>query len=264
MLHTDLIGTVHPSGTGTGTGTARPSVPSQGRTPARGPAANGPVRARATHDSAAGEPGGRVTVAVYASDPVLHVGIVQQLRQRPEVELVDDAHLHEARVSLVAVDSVDDDATALLYRLRHNSATRTGLVVGTFDSGDALQRAIECGVTAVLRRAEADQDRLLRLVLAMANGEGVLPGDLLAKLLDHVGSLQRSALDPHAASLSTLTPREADMLRLVSEGLDTAEIARNTSYSERTVKNVLHEVITRLQLRNRSHAVGYALRNGLI
>ncbi|KKZ70290.1 LuxR family transcriptional regulator [Streptomyces showdoensis] len=214
--------------------------------------------------SPSGLPDRRITVAVYASDPVLHVGVVHQLRQRPEVELLDGARAAEARVSLVTVDSVDDETAALLRRLRHNSRTRTGLVVGTFDSGDALQRAIECGVTAVLRRAEADQDRLLRLVLAMANGEGVLPGDLLAKLLSHVGSLQRSALDPHASSLSTLTPREADMLRLVSEGLDTAEIARTTSYSERTVKNVLHEVITRLELRNRTHAVGYALRNGLI
>ncbi|MEU7603506.1 response regulator transcription factor [Streptomyces sp. NPDC040724] len=211
--------------------------------------------------SGAGE---RVTVAVYAPDPVLHVGVVHQLRQRREIELVDVADADGAQVSLVAVDSVDDETAALLYRLRHNSATRTGLVVGTFESGDALQRAIECGVTAVLRRTEADQDRLLRLVLAIANGEGVLPGDLLAKLLDHVGSLQRSTLDPHSVSLSTLTSREADMLRLVSEGLDTSEIARKTSYSERTVKNVLHEIITRLQLRNRTHAVGYALRNGLI
>ncbi|WP_406366845.1 LuxR C-terminal-related transcriptional regulator [Streptomyces sp. NBC_01546] len=208
--------------------------------------------------------GQRVTVAVYASDPILRVGVVHQLRQRPEIDLVDDADADDAQVSLVTVDSVDDETAALLYRLRHNTGTRTGLVVGTFESGDALQRAIECGVTAVLRRTEADQDRLLRLVLAIANGEGVLPGDLLAKLLDHVGSLQRSTLDPRAVSLSTLTPREADMLRLVSEGLDTAEIARKTSYSERTVKNVLHEVITRLQLRNRTHAVGYALRNGLI
>ncbi|MER5730208.1 response regulator transcription factor [Streptomyces sp. NPDC002138] len=220
------------------------------------PENNGPASS-----SAAGQ---RITVAVYASDPILRVGVVHQLRQRPEIELVDDADAADAQVSLVAVDSVDDETAALLYRLRHNSGTRTGLVVGTFESGDALQRAIESGVTAVLRRSEGDQDRLLRLVLAIANGEGVLPGDLLAKLIDHVGSLQRSALDPRAVSLSTLTPREADMLRLVSEGLDTAEIARKTSYSERTVKNVLHEVITRLQLRNRTHAVGYALRHGLI
>ncbi|MEU1279386.1 response regulator transcription factor [Streptomyces sp. NPDC005805] len=206
----------------------------------------------------------RVTVAVYAPDPILHVGVVQQLRHRPEVDLLAEADADRAQVSLVVVDAVDDETEALLYRLRHNSTTRTGLVVGTFESGDALQRAIECGVAAVLRRSEADQDQLLHLVLATANGEGVLPGDLLAKLLSHVGSLQRSALDPRSLSLSTLTTREADMLRLVSEGLDTAEIARRTAYSERTVKNVLHEVITRLQLRNRAHAVAYALRNGLI
>ena len=205
----------------------------------------------------------RVSVAVYAADPVLRVGVVQQLRQRPEIDLLDDADVERAQASLVVVDRVDDDVAALLHRLRHNTETRTGLVVGTLGSG-ALQRVIECGVSAVLRRAEADQDRLLHLVLAIANGEGVLPGDLLGKLLSHVGSLQRSALDPRGLSLSTLTTREADMLRLVSEGLDTSEIARKTAYSERTVKNVLHEIITRLQLRNRAHAVGYALRNGLI
>ncbi|MDH6225913.1 helix-turn-helix transcriptional regulator [Streptomyces chilikensis] len=205
----------------------------------------------------------RVTVAVYAADPVLRLGVVQQLRQRPEVDLVAEPDAERAEVSLVVVDHVDDDVAALLHKLRHNTGTRTGLVVATLGSG-SLQRVIECGVAAVLRRAEADQDQLLRLVLAIANGEGVLPGDLLGKLLTHVGSLQRSALDPRGMSLSTLTAREADMLRMVSEGLDTAEIARKTAYSERTVKNVLHEVITRLQLRNRAHAVGYALRNGLI
>jgi DNA-binding NarL/FixJ family response regulator len=206
---------------------------------------------------------GRVTVAVYAADPVLRVGVVHQLRQRPEIDLLDDATAEHAQVSLVVVDTVDDDVATLLQRLRLNGATRTGLVVGALGSG-ALQRVIECGVAAVLRRSEADQDQLLHLVLAIANGEGVLPGDLLGRLLSHVSNLQRSALDPRGLSLSTLTTRESDMLRLVSEGLDTAEIARKTAYSERTVKNVLHEIITRLQLRNRAHAVGYALRNGLI
>nr|WP_258565365.1 response regulator transcription factor [Streptomyces sp. WELS2] len=223
----------------------------------------GPIPAWTSHRTPAADRLDRVTVAVYAADPVLRLGVVQQLRQRPEIDLLADADAERAQVSLVVVDHVDDDVATLLHRLRHNTATRTGLVVATLGSG-SLQRVIECGVAAVLRRAEADQDQLLRLVLAIANGEGVLPGDLLGKLLSHVGSLQRSALDPRGLSLSTLTTREADMLRMVSEGLDTAEIARKTSYSERTVKNILHEVITRLQLRNRAHAVGYALRNGLI
>jgi DNA-binding NarL/FixJ family response regulator len=63
---------------------------------------------------------------------------------------------------------------------------------------------------------------------------------------------------------SALRSREVDVLRLVAEGYDTAEIARTLSYSERTIKKVLHEMTMRLQLRNRSHAVAYALRAGLI
>ena len=63
---------------------------------------------------------------------------------------------------------------------------------------------------------------------------------------------------------SRLAQREVDVLRLVADGYDTAQIAHRLCYSERTVKNVLHGVTTRLQLRNRSHAVAYAVREGLI
>ena len=45
---------------------------------------------------------------------------------------------------------------------------------------------------------------------------------------------------------------------------NTGEIAKHLSYSERTIKNVIHDVTTRLQLRNRSQAVAYAMREGLI
>lgn len=216
-----------------------------------------PMRERAV-----GKPA-RVSVAVYAEDLILHSGVLHLLRHRPEVELLREPEADRAQISLVIVDKLDESTVQLLRRLQRNTATRTGLVVGSFESG-ALQTMIECGAAAVLRRAEADQDRLVQVISALARGEGVLPGDLLGKLLDHVGSLQRTMLDPRGLTLSPLTAREADMLRLVAEGYDTAEIASKTSYSERTVKNVLHEVATRLGLRNRAHAVGYAMRHGLI
>jgi DNA-binding NarL/FixJ family response regulator len=79
-----------------------------------------------------------------------------------------------------------------------------------------------------------------------------------------VGKLQRQVLAPRGLTFSGLTPREAEVLRLVADGLDTCEIASRLCYSERTVKNVLHDLNTRLQLRNRSHAVAYAVREGLI
>jgi DNA-binding NarL/FixJ family response regulator len=54
------------------------------------------------------------------------------------------------------------------------------------------------------------------------------------------------------------------VLRLVADGLDTHQIAEKLAYSERTIKNVLYGVMSRLQLRNRAHAVAYALREGYI
>lgn len=205
----------------------------------------------------------RVPVAVYAEDPILRAGVAHQLRPRPEVDLVATGDEEKAEVSLVVVDQVDDSTVQLLRRLQRTSSGRTGLVVGRFER-TALQSAIECGVSAVLRRATADQDRLVGMITALSRGEGVLPGDLLGQLLDHVGQLQREVLEPRGLTMSTLTSREVDVLRLVSEGFDTNEIATKMSYSERTVKNVLHEITTRLHLRNRAHAVGYTMRQGLI
>ncbi len=71
-------------------------------------------------------------------------------------------------------------------------------------------------------------------------------------------------LSPRGFTLTGLSQREADILRLIADGLDTAEIATTLSYSERTVKNVIYGVTHRLKLRNRSHAVAYALRAGMI
>jgi DNA-binding NarL/FixJ family response regulator len=79
-----------------------------------------------------------------------------------------------------------------------------------------------------------------------------------------VGRLQREVLSPRGMAFSGLTDREANVLRLVADGYDTAEIADRLAWSERTVKNVIHDITTRHQLRNRSHAVAYAVRAGLI
>ena len=64
--------------------------------------------------------------------------------------------------------------------------------------------------------------------------------------------------------LTGLSSRKADVLRLMSQGKNTGEIALQLSYSDRTVTNILHDVTTRFHLRNRTHAVAFALREGLI
>jgi len=92
----------------------------------------------------------------------------------------------------------------------------------------------------------------------------VMPPNLVGELLKHIERLQRDVLTPHGLNASGLTPREIDVLRLMADGFDTSEIAGELCYSERTVKNVIYGLTHRLKLRNRSHAVAYALRSGMI
>ena len=90
------------------------------------------------------------------------------------------------------------------------------------------------------------------------------PQHVFGRLLDQVGRLQRQVLNPRGLSFAVLTDREIKVMKLLADGLDTAEVGRRLFYSERTVKNIVHDVTSRLNLRNRTQAVAYALRQGLI
>lgn len=205
----------------------------------------------------------RVAVWVSARDPISEAGVVSALRPRPEVRVVPAEEASHAQVAVVVADAVDDDALRLVRMVRRQSVAQAVLVAGRLEDGDVVT-AVEAGVLGLVRRAEATPDRLVRVICGAATGEGSVPPDLLGRLLDQVGTLQRQVLRPRGLTFTGLASREIEVLRLVADGYDTAEIAQHLAYSERTVKNVLHDVTTRLQLRNRSHAVAYALREGLI
>ena len=168
-----------------------------------------------------------------------------------------------ASVAVVVAEHLDDDTARVIRGLCRADRPRIVLVATTIDES-TLGVAAEAGVAGLLRRTDATADRLVQAILRVAAGEGVVPPDLLGRLLEQVGSLQRQVLAPRGLTFSGLTRREADVLRLLADGHDTSEIASQMCYSERTVKNVLHDLTTRLQLRNRTHAVAYAVREGLI
>ncbi|WP_053746858.1 MULTISPECIES: helix-turn-helix transcriptional regulator [unclassified Streptomyces] len=209
----------------------------------------------------------RVAVSVLAEDQISRSGVVSQLRQRPELWVLQESEQERATVVFVVTDSVtdsvDDRTVVLLRRLRRTSAARVVLIASRVDDA-GLVTAAECGVLGVLRRSEASPDRIVQVALLAARGESSMPSDLLARLLAQVGKMHQQLLDPRGLSYTGMSSREIGVLKLVADGMDTREIAENLSYSERTVKNILHDVTSRLQLRNRTHAVAYALRQGLI
>lgn len=206
----------------------------------------------------------RTTVALRAQDPISQAGVASQLRARPEVNVVEWGEEGTApQVVVMVVDTVDEDVLRTLRRIQRTSESRAVLVTTDIDE-QKLVSAAECGVVGVIRRAQSTPEHLVQVIETVARGEGHLPSDLLGRLLAEVGRLQGQVLGPRGLHFTGLAAREVDVLRLVAEGYDTADIATKLAYSERTIKNVLHSVMTRLQLRNRSHAVAYAMRQGLI
>jgi DNA-binding NarL/FixJ family response regulator len=203
-----------------------------------------------------------INVAVHACDPVSQAGVAAQLRDWPEVRVVDETD-SEVAVAIVVADEIDDAAVRLL-RAMQRRVRRPIVLVATRLDDRSLLSAVEAGVCALLRRADATPTAIAGAVRVAAAGDGTIPPDLLGRLLRQVERLQRQVLAPRGLDFSGLTEREVEVLRLVADGLDTGEIAVRLSYSERTIKNVIHDVTTRLQLRNRSQAVAYALREGLI
>lgn len=180
----------------------------------------------------------RVRVAVHAKDSVTRWGIAGYLRLRPEVQVLAEHALSQAQVVLVAAEGA-----GLMAELRVIAQRTCACVVLITDDLRAheLPRAIDHRVVAILSRADLTCERLVSAVLAAQAGRVELP---VAK--------------------SDLAERELDMLRLFAEGWTTAEVAKKLSYSERTVKSLLQNVLTRFQLRNRTHAVAFAIRSGVI
>ena len=204
----------------------------------------------------------QVPVLLHATDTITHAGVTAALRSRPEIRLAD-GDPGEPAVVLVIVERLNEEARQLLRSLQCANHAGIVLVAGEVEDSELLD-VVGTGVSAIIRRADATPDTLVRLVKAAAVGEGALPPDLLGRLLSRVSRLQRDVLRPNGWDLAGMSQRETRVLRLVADGFETKEIADQLSYSERTVKSILHDITNRFQLRNRAHAVAFAMREGLI
>ncbi len=140
-------------------------------------------------------------------------------------------------------------------------ATGARVIVCSSDCGpEAVLAALQAGAVGYLRKDELTPESLSAAVTAASSGTGVVTSELLGHLFE-VAASNGAESRPVAARL---TDREQQVLTLIAAGHPTREVAQELSYSERTVKNVLHDVVTKLNARSRSQAVAFAVREGLI
>ncbi|HEY7023482.1 MAG TPA: response regulator transcription factor [Candidatus Limnocylindrales bacterium] len=205
----------------------------------------------------------RIDVSVWAPDPLSRAGTVAQLRHAPGLRVLQDGQEPEGAVALVVADEIDAETLHVIRGLKRGGAIGIALLATRLDDRGLLS-AVEAGVAGILRRNQATMPNIVATIRSVAAGEGTVPPDMLARLMNQVGTLQRQVLAPRGLTFSGLTERELSVLRLLAEGYDTNEVGSQLYYSERTVKNIIHDMTSRLELRNRTHAVAYAIKQGLI
>ena len=217
-----------------------------------------------------------VRVRVVAADGITRSGAEALLGEQPGISVALPGDGDGAAAVLLLVADVFDEAAVSLAREAASEVSPTGragivVVVGRMAPG-TLPSLVDLGVGALVWRRQATGEAVARAVRAVDRAAGVLmPPEVVRDLMEYVSTLRnggrgskRGAVTDWAMDRSALSAREADVLRLLADGFDTAQAASALAYSDRTIKNILHELTIRMRLRNRTHAVAYALREGLI
>jgi DNA-binding NarL/FixJ family response regulator len=206
----------------------------------------------------------QITVAVHDGDPLSRAGLITYLQKQHAITVLNGIEAEQepkaGDVAVMLLDEVDKESATRLRKLASDMKKRVVLVTGELDETQ-LELVLDAGIHTIVWRHQATADRLVKAVRSTYQGEGEVPPDLLSRLLAQVGRMRRGEhrdSQPH----NGLSERELRVLQFVAKGLDTKEIAAQLSYSERTVKGVLHDIMVRMQLKNRAHAVAFAIRAG--
>jgi DNA-binding NarL/FixJ family response regulator len=200
-------------------------------------------------------------VRVWVDDqhPIFRRGLVSCLHGEGYVAVGESAGL-KPRPDFSAIDvllfQADDGGLARALAATAGVDVRLVGLVASPDEPAALE-LIERGVGAVLFRNQLGPQALSAAIGSVLNGNSALPAELLPRLLDRAA--RSGTGGPHP-----LTDRELEVLRSLSRGDDTREIADAMGYSVRTVKNIVHDLLMKTNSRNRAHAVALATRQGLI
>jgi DNA-binding NarL/FixJ family response regulator len=125
-----------------------------------------------------------------------------------------------------------------------------------------VMNAVMAGACGYLLK-DSSIDDLLAGIRAAASGESLISPQIASKVLQRLRSQGKSE-DAAATIRAELSDREVEVLKLIANGKDNAEIARELFISPKTVKNHISNILMKLQIDNRIQAAVYAVRSGIV
>lgn len=215
-----------------------------------------------------------VRVLIADDQALVRTGLRLILEAEPDIEVVGEASDGAEAVELARQMSPDvalldiqmpgvDGLEAARQILRGDSTNRIRiLMLTTFDRREYVYEALRIGASGFLLK-DTPAESLAAGVRSVARGEALLAPTVTRQLIEAFTSRPEPGPDQAEGVLERLTPREADVFRLLARGLSNHEIAHDLYLGETTVKTHVARVLTKLDLRDRIQAVVLAYETGV-
>jgi DNA-binding NarL/FixJ family response regulator len=209
-------------------------------------------------------------VVVVDDHPMFLAGLSGLLRSRPELEVVGTASDGREAIA-VCLDTEPEVCVMDLHmpelngidatRALHEQRPAIGVVVLTMlDDDESVFAAMRAGARGYVLKG-ADQDEIVRAITAVAGGEAIFGPSIADRMIAYfAGGRSRSTADDR---FPTLTEREVEVLEAVARGESNGTIARRLGISDKTARNHVSNIFTKLQVTDRAQAIVRAREAGL-
>ena len=212
-----------------------------------------------------------IRLVLVDDQAVIRAGFRVIFEAEGDIEVVGEASTGPDAVAVVARTRPDvvcmdvrmpggDGLTATRRIVASGPDTPAVLVVTTFDLDDYVFGALEAGASGFLLK-DAEPEELVAAVRRLADGSGLLDSTVTRRVMAEFA--RRQSPPAPGAEADLLTPREADIVRVLAQGRSNEEIARELFVETSTVKSHLTRAMAKIGTRDRLQTVVWAYRNGV-
>jgi DNA-binding NarL/FixJ family response regulator len=208
-----------------------------------------------------------IKVLLVDDQGLIRQGLRALLELESDLEIVGEAENGEQAINCVAEFQPDVvlldirmpimDGVAATQEIQKRFPKTKILVLTTFDDDEYVSAALQNGAMGYLLK-DTPSEELAVAIRAVYKGYTQLGPGIVRKLLTQFSNAIPTQSPPVPSSLTELTPREKEVLRLIATGASNREIAQKLYISEGTVKNHVTNILNRLSLRDRTQAAIWA------
>ncbi len=224
-------------------------------------------------EKASGGSGEKLRVMVVDDHALFRRGLEMVLSQEPDIELVGEAS--DGQEAIDRAQEVMPDIVLMDVRMPKRSGIEATaqikeilphvkiLMLTISDEEGDLYDAIKAGASGYLLK-EIPIEEVADAIRTVSAGQSRISPSMASKLLNEFAAMSKASDERPQMPSPRLTDREMEVLRLVAQGLNNRDIAKQLFISENTVKNHIRNILEKLHLHSRMEAVVYAVREKMI